>query len=98
MGRTVVAVFDRQLVRLVVISDTRHEMATLSPDEIAEHYATFMATLPSRLIVIGHSFGRLLAEKLLGDGHAVAGVGIDAEPIKGVLPLPISRCGLPSWR
>ena len=59
-------------------------------DEIAERYATFMATLPSRRIVIGHSFGGLLAEKLLGDGHAIAGVGIDAAPIKGVLPLPIS--------
>jgi pimeloyl-ACP methyl ester carboxylesterase len=59
-------------------------------DEIAERYATFMATLPSRPIVIGHSFGGLLAEKLLGDGHAIAGVGIDAAPIKGVLPLPIS--------
>ena len=59
-------------------------------DEIAEHYATYMATLPSRPIVIGHSFGGLLAEKLLGDDHAIAGVGIDAAPIKGVLPLPIS--------
>jgi pimeloyl-ACP methyl ester carboxylesterase len=59
-------------------------------DEIAEHYATYMATLPSRRIVIGHSFGGLLAEKLLGDGQAIAGVGIDATPIKGVLPLPIS--------
>jgi len=39
---------------------------------------------------IGHSFGGLLAEKLLGDGHAIAGVRIDAAPIKGVLPLPIS--------
>jgi hypothetical protein len=30
-----------------------------------------MATLPSRRpIVVGHSFGGLLAEKLLGDGHA----------------------------
>jgi len=59
-------------------------------DEIADHYATYMATQPSRPIVIGHSFGGLLADKLLGDGHAIAGVGIDAAPIKGVLPLPIS--------
>jgi pimeloyl-ACP methyl ester carboxylesterase len=44
-------------------------------DEIADHYATYMATLPSRRpIVVGHSFGGLLAEELLGDGHAIAGV------------------------
>ncbi len=60
-------------------------------DEVAAHYATYMATLPSRRpIVVGHSFGGLLAEELLGDGHAIAGVGIDAAPIKGVLPLSIS--------
>jgi pimeloyl-ACP methyl ester carboxylesterase len=29
-------------------------------DEIAAHYATYMATLPSRPIVVGHSFGGLL--------------------------------------
>jgi pimeloyl-ACP methyl ester carboxylesterase len=45
-------------------------------DEVAAHYATYMATLPSRRpIVVGHSFGGLLAEKLLGDGHAIAGLG-----------------------
>ena len=60
-------------------------------DEIAAHYATYMATLPSRPIVVGHSFGGLLAGKLLGDGHAIAGVGIDAAPIKGVPPLPTRR-------
>ena len=57
---------------------------------IAEHYATYMSTLASKPIVIGHSFGGLLAEKLLGDDQAIAAVGIDAAPIKGVLPLPIS--------
>ena len=40
--------------------------------------------------MIGHSFGGLIVEKLLGDGHAAAGVAIDAAPIKGVLPVPIS--------
>jgi pimeloyl-ACP methyl ester carboxylesterase len=29
-------------------------------DEIAAHYATYMATLRSRPIVVGHSFGGLL--------------------------------------
>jgi len=29
-------------------------------DEIADHYPTYMATLPSGPIVVGHSFGGLL--------------------------------------
>ena len=29
-------------------------------DEIADHYAMYMATQPSRPIVVGHSFGGLL--------------------------------------
>ena len=49
-----------------------------------------IAELPAKPIVIGHSFGGLIVEKLLGEGHAAAGVAIDAAPIKGVLPLPIS--------
>lgn len=59
-------------------------------DEITDHYAEIIAGLPEKPIVIGHSFGGLIVEKLLGEGHAAAGVAIDAAPIKGVLPLPIS--------
>jgi pimeloyl-ACP methyl ester carboxylesterase len=59
-------------------------------DEVAEHYAKLIVDLPAKPILIGHSFGGLLVEKLLGEGHGVAGVAIDAAPIKGVLPLPIS--------
>jgi|SRR4051794_5610061 len=65
-------------------------VANYGIDAIAEQYATYMSKLPSKPIVIGHSFGGLLVEKLLGDDYAIAGVGIDAAPIKGVLPLPIS--------
>jgi len=46
--------------------------------------------LASKPTVVGHSFGGLLAKKLLGDDRAMAAVGIDEAPIKGVLPLPIS--------
>jgi pimeloyl-ACP methyl ester carboxylesterase len=40
--------------------------------------------------VIGHSFGGMIAEKLLGEDLAAAAIGIDAGQIKGVLPLPLS--------
>ena len=59
-------------------------------DEITDYYAEVIAELPEKPIVIGHSFGGLIVEKLLGEGRAAAGVAIDAAPIKGVLPLPLS--------
>jgi pimeloyl-ACP methyl ester carboxylesterase len=49
-------------------------------------------------VVIGHSFGGLFAEKLLGQGVGAAAVAIDPAQIKGVLPLPLAqlRSGLPA--
>jgi len=65
-------------------------VANVGVDDVTDHYAKVIASLPAKPIVIGHSFGGLIVEKLLGDGHAAAGVAIDAAPIKGVLPVPIS--------
>ena len=46
---------------------------------------------PDRLpILIGHSFGGAIVEKLLGQGLAAAAVAIDPAPIKGVQALPLS--------
>jgi non-heme chloroperoxidase len=58
--------------------------------EIADSYAKIIATLPEPPIVIGHSFGGLLVQVLLGRGIAAAGVAIDPAPIKGVWQLPFS--------
>ncbi len=58
--------------------------------EIADSYAKVIATLPQPVIVIGHSFGGLIAQVLLGRGIAAAGVAIDPAPIKGVWQLPLS--------
>ncbi len=75
-------------------------VADVGVDEITEHYAKAMAGLSASPIVIGHSFGGLIAEKLLGEGHAAAAVAIDAAPIKGVLPIPLSalRASFPTLR
>jgi pimeloyl-ACP methyl ester carboxylesterase len=40
--------------------------------------------------VIGHSFGGLIVQRLLGQNLAAAGVAIDAAPVKGVYYLPPS--------
>jgi len=65
-------------------------VARFGVKEVADHYAQIIAGLPEKPVVIGHSFGGLLAQNLLGRGITAAGVAIDPAPIKGVLPLPLS--------
>jgi alpha-beta hydrolase superfamily lysophospholipase len=69
-------------------------------DDVVEHYARIIAGLDSLPILIGHSFGGIIAQKLLGQDLAVAAVAIDAAQIKGVLPLPLSalRATLPVFK
>jgi pimeloyl-ACP methyl ester carboxylesterase len=77
--------------------DDPEAVAGFGIEEVAMHYATAIAKLDSPPILIGHSFGGMLVEKLLGEGRGSAGIGIDAAQIKGVLPLPLSslRATLP---
>ncbi|BCB91662.1 alpha/beta hydrolase [Phytohabitans suffuscus] len=58
--------------------------------EVADHYAEVIGGLGAKPVVVGHSFGGLITQVLLGRGLAAAGVAIDPAPIKGVLPLPVS--------
>ena len=60
-------------------------------DEVTDHYAKIIDALPAPPILIGHSFGGLIAEKLLGMDRGTAAIGIDAAQIKGVLQLPLSQ-------
>jgi pimeloyl-ACP methyl ester carboxylesterase len=59
-------------------------------DDVFQHYVDIIKALPAKPILIGHSFGGMIAEKLLGEDYGVAAVAIDAAQIKGVLPLPLS--------
>lgn len=59
-------------------------------DDVVDHYAGIIATLDQKPILVGHSFGGMIAQKLLGKDLAAAAVAIDAAQIKGVLPLPLS--------
>lgn len=69
-------------------------------DDVVAHYARLIDGLDARPILVGHSFGGMIAQKLLGQDLAVAAVAIDAAQIKGVLPLPLSalRATLPVFR
>jgi non-heme chloroperoxidase len=59
-------------------------------DDVVDHYAGIIRGLAAPPVVIGHSFGGLIAQRLLGQDLAAAAVAIDAAPIKGVLNLPVS--------
>jgi pimeloyl-ACP methyl ester carboxylesterase len=59
-------------------------------DDVTAHYAEIIAGLPAKPVLVGHSFGGMIAQKLLGQDLAAAAVAIDAAQIKGVLPLPLS--------
>ena len=69
-------------------------------EEVTSHYAAIIADLPAKPILVGHSFGGMIAEKLLGQNLGAAAIGIDAAQIKGVLPLPLSalHATLPVFR
>ncbi|MEP6750754.1 MAG: alpha/beta hydrolase [Bacteroidota bacterium] len=58
--------------------------------EIADSYAKVIASLPEPPIVIGHSFGGLIAQVIVGRGIAAGGIAIDPAPMKGVWQLPFS--------
>ncbi|HEX9999210.1 MAG TPA: alpha/beta hydrolase [Actinoplanes sp.] len=66
-------------------------------EQICHHYADHIDTLETKPIVVGHSFGGLIAQELLANNLAVAAVAIDPAPIKGVKTLPFSqlRSGFP---
>jgi len=74
------------------------DVAGLGIDDVTNHYASLIQQLPEAPVLIGHSFGGLIAEKLLGQDKGVAAVAIDPAQIKGVLPLPLAqlRAGLPA--
>lgn len=68
------------------------------PEQVAGHgiadvvaqYAHEIGKLDRKPIVVGHSFGGLIAQRLLSGGFASAAVAIDPAPAKGVLYLPPS--------
>jgi pimeloyl-ACP methyl ester carboxylesterase len=76
------------------------DMAGFGIEEVTQHYRDILTKYDEKPILIGHSFGGMIVEKLLGEDYGVAGIGIDAAQIKGVLPLPLSslRSTLPVFK
>ncbi len=58
--------------------------------QVTQHYVDAIGQLRQKPVVIGHSFGGLIAQKIAGEGVAAVTVAIDAAPFRGVLSLPLS--------
>ncbi|WP_062294079.1 alpha/beta hydrolase [Demequina phytophila] len=75
------------------VEDARNRpgaFAGVGVQEVTDHVARIARELNRRPLVIGHSFGGLLAQRVADLGLAAATVAIDPAPFKGVLPLPAS--------
>ncbi|RYH27218.1 MAG: alpha/beta hydrolase, partial [Alcaligenaceae bacterium] len=73
-------------------------VANKGVDDLLAHYELIVKSLASEPILIGHSFGGLLAEKMLGRGLGRAAIAISPAQIKGVMTLPFAqlRAGFPA--
>jgi pimeloyl-ACP methyl ester carboxylesterase len=89
---------DRETVELARANP--ESVADHGIDDVVEHFASVIGELDASPVLIGHSFGGMIAEKLLGQDRAAAAIAIDAAQIKGVLPLPLSslRATLPVFK
>ena len=65
-------------------------VADIGVDRVVGQYASELAAIGGKPVVIGHSFGGVIAQRLLAEGHASAAIALDAAPIKGVIYLPPS--------
>jgi pimeloyl-ACP methyl ester carboxylesterase len=68
-------------------------MADRGIEEVADHYMRIIDRMDRRPVIIGHSFGGIIAEMLLAQGCAAAVIAIGAVQIDGVPRLPVSLPG-----
>jgi pimeloyl-ACP methyl ester carboxylesterase len=73
------------------IRRTADSVAGLGIKEIADHYDAIVRGLAEPPIIIGHSFGGLMAMILLDRGLGAAGVAMDPAPPKGIFNLPLRQ-------
>jgi len=63
----------------------RAELGALTLSEVVDHYRKIIAGLDEKPIVVGHSMGGLITQKLLQEGLIAAGIVIDSAPPQGVI-------------
>jgi pimeloyl-ACP methyl ester carboxylesterase len=60
-------------------------LGKLTLDQVIDSYRQMVRGLPEKPIVIGHSMGGLVAQKLLSEGLAAKAVAIDSAPASGLI-------------
>jgi pimeloyl-ACP methyl ester carboxylesterase len=76
------------------VAETRDKPDALNDvgiQQIVDHYTELIGTPDVKPLLVGHSFGGLIAQQLLANGRAAAAVAIDPAPIRGVRALPFSQ-------
>src|SRR5258708_20618620 len=58
-------------------------------EDIVQHYASIIRDLNTPPIVLGHSFGDLIAQRLLGQSLPHAAPAVDAAPLKRDINIPL---------
>src|SRR5580692_617094 len=58
--------------------------------QASDHFQSVIQSLKKKPVLVGHSFGGLIAQILAGRGISANTVAIDPAGFRGVLPLPIS--------
>jgi pimeloyl-ACP methyl ester carboxylesterase len=60
------------------------KLGVLTLGDVIKHLSTFIESLPEKPILIGHSMGGLVVQKLIEMNKGVAGICIDSAPPKGI--------------
>jgi pimeloyl-ACP methyl ester carboxylesterase len=60
-------------------------LGTLTLAQVVAHITSYIDSLPEKPILIGHSMGGLIVQKLINANKGVAGVCINSAPPKGIL-------------
>ncbi len=71
-------------------NQTPEVFANKTVGQVADHYERVIRQLDTKPVLVGHSFGGLVAQILAGRGLAAATAAIDPAPFRGVLSLPLS--------
>jgi pimeloyl-ACP methyl ester carboxylesterase len=59
--------------------------------QVTDHYTDAIRQLKRKPVVVGHSFGGLIAQMLADEGLSAVTVAIDAAGFRGVLPVPLPQ-------
>jgi pimeloyl-ACP methyl ester carboxylesterase len=78
-------------------NDISNELTKLSISDVVKSYEEFIDTLPQKPILIGHSVGGFITQKLIELNKGVLGICIDSAPPNGIFTFKWSfwRANLP---